>query len=115
MYADVTTGSMRSALAEMDRRRELQQTYNRIHGITPASIVKGIDDVLSSVYERDYVTVPLGQDSGETFRTVEEREAHVEKLEAEMRDAASNLAFEHAASLRDRIQRVREQDLGITK
>lgn len=115
MYADVTTKSMRSALAEMDRRRELQRTYNRIHGITPASIVKEIDDVLSSVYERDYVTVPLAEDLGETFRTAEEREAHVSKLEDEMREAASNLAFEHAASLRDRIQRVREQDLGLRK
>ena len=115
MYADVTTKSMRSALAEMDRRRELQQAYNRTHGITPASIVKEIDDVLSSVYERDYVTVPLVEDLGETFRTAEEREAHVSKLEDEMREAASNLAFEHAASLRDRIQRVREQDLGLRK
>lgn len=115
MYADVTTKSMRSALAEMDRRRELQRTYNRIHGITPASIVKEIDDVLSSVYERDYVTVPLAEDLSETFRTAEEREAHVSKLEDEMREAASNLAFEHAASLRDRIQRVREQDLGLRK
>lgn len=115
MYADVTTKSMRSALAEMDRRRELQRAYNRIHGITPASIVKEIDDVLSSVYERDYVTVPLAEDLGETFRTAEEREAHVSKLEDEMREAASNLAFEHAASLRDRIQRVREQDLGLRK
>ena len=115
MYADVTTKSMRSALAEMDRRRELQRAYNRMHGITPASIVKEIDDVLSSVYERDYVTVPLAEDLGETFRTAEEREAHVSKLEDEMREAASNLAFEHAASLRDRIQRVREQDLGLRK
>ena len=79
------------------------------------SIVKEIDDVLSSVYERDYVTVPLAEDLGETFRTAEEREAHVSKLEDEMREAASNLAFEHAASLRDRIQRVREQDLGLRK
>jgi len=115
MYADVTTKSMRSALAEMDRRRELQQAYNRTHGITPTSIVKEIDGVLSSVYERDYVTVPLAEDLGETFRTAEEREAHVSKLKDEMREAASNLAFEHAASLRDRIQREREQDLGLRK
>ena len=59
MYADRVTDSMRVALAEMDRRRQLQEAYNREHGITPASIVKGIDEVLSSVYERDYVTVPL--------------------------------------------------------
>src|SRR5204863_4317255 len=58
MYADRMTDSMRNAIGETDRRRTIQVAYNEEHGITPASIVKSIDEVMSSVYERDYVTIP---------------------------------------------------------
>jgi excinuclease ABC subunit B len=115
MYADAVTDSMRAALDEMDRRRRLQREYNREHGITPASIVKEIDDVLSSVYERDYVTVPLVKEPQETFRTQEELDAHAATLETEMRSAAANLEFERAAALRDRIKALRERELGVAK
>ena len=56
MYADTMTDSMRAAMGETDRRRAIQSAYNEEHGITPQSIVKQIDEVMSSVYERDYVT-----------------------------------------------------------
>ena len=113
MYADAATGSMRAALDEMERRRGKQQEYNRRHGITPASIVKEIDDVLSSVYERDYVTVPLVRESRETFRTARDLAERVAELESEMRAAAANLEFERAAEVRDRIRDLRRRNLGL--
>jgi excinuclease ABC subunit B len=103
MYADVVTRSMRAALDEMARRRVLQEAYNREHQITPQSIVKEIDDVLSSVYERDYLTVPVVREKAEEFATRADLEAHMAALQAEMRAAAANLEFERAALLRDKI------------
>ena len=113
MYADRVTNSMRAALAEMGRRRLLQEAYNLEHGITPSSIVKDIDDVLSSVYERDYVTVPLVKEPQKTFRTRAELEAHTAELETEMRQAAANLEFERAAQLRDRVKELKQRQLGV--
>ena len=107
MYADVETKSMRAALDEMLRRRARQETYNREHDITPASIIKEIDDVLSSVYERDYVTVPVVREAEEEFATQAELDAHLRSLEADMRAAAANLDFERAAALRDKIRALR--------
>jgi excinuclease ABC subunit B len=111
LYADVTTDSMRRAMEETDRRRRAQEAYNAEHGITPASIVKHIDDVLSSVYERDYLTVPTATDERDQFRSHAELEAFVTRLELEMREAAANLEFERAASIRDRVRRLRNPDL----
>jgi excinuclease ABC subunit B len=113
MYADAMTDSMRLAIEETERRRGLQEAYNREHGITPASIVKAIDDVLSSVAERDYVTVPLAADDGPAFRTQAEFDAHLAGLETEMRAAAENLEFERAAAIRDRIRKLRRRELGL--
>src|SRR5829696_600456 len=110
MYADKMTASMKMAIAETERRRVRQAAYNREHGITPASIVKSIDEVMSSVYERDYVTVPA---EGDTFRTQGELEAHVAALQTQMKAAAANLEFEKAAKLRDRIKQLKTRDLGI--
>ena len=107
MYGDVVTASMRRALDEMNRRRILQREFNLKNGITPESIVKEIDDVLSSVYERDYVTVPVVREATEEFSSAAELEAHVRSLEADMRGAAANLEFERAALLRDKIRTLR--------
>ncbi len=114
IYADVMTESMRVALGEMERRRARQKAFNEEHGITPSSIVKEIDDVLTSVYERDYVTIPLVKKETESFRTREELDARLADLEREMKEAAANLEFERAATLRDRAQSLREQDLGVS-
>jgi excinuclease ABC subunit B len=113
MYADTMTDSMRKAIAETERRRALQTAYNEEHGITPASIVKDIDDVLSSVYERDYLSVPLAREEAPAFHTQAELDAHIEHLEHEMRAAAENLEFERAAGLRDRIKTLKSRELGL--
>jgi excinuclease ABC subunit B len=112
MYADTMTNSMRQAIAETERRRALQQAYNEEHGITPQSIIKSIDDVLSSVYERDY-SAPLVAEPAQTFRSQAELDACIARLQADMKAAAANLDFEKAASLRDEIRRLRTSELGL--
>jgi excinuclease ABC subunit B len=111
LYADSVTPSMRHAMDETNRRRAVQAAYNVEHGITPASIVKDIDGVLSSIYERDYVTVPKAPDERDQFKTRAELDAFIVGLEREMRAAAANLEFERAAALRDRLRRLRNPDL----
>ncbi|MGH9346665.1 MAG: excinuclease ABC subunit UvrB, partial [Vicinamibacterales bacterium] len=114
MYADARTASMQTAIHETGRRRARQASYNEAHGITPQSVVRAIDDVLSSVYERDYVTPPAAREERETFRTQAELDTHIARLDAEMRAAAANLDFERAAGLRDRLKSLRSRDLGLT-
>jgi excinuclease ABC subunit B len=109
MYADKVTDSMRQAINETERRRAIQEEYNREHNITPASIVKSIDEVMTSIYERDYVTVPV--DAADGFRTHGELEAHITQLQAQMKASAANLEFEKAAKIRDRIKQLRTSEL----
>ena len=59
LYADRVTGSMAKAISETDRRRKIQEAYNKEHGITPVSIKKSVTDILATIYESDYYTVPL--------------------------------------------------------
>ncbi|MEP7116294.1 MAG: helicase-related protein, partial [Acidobacteriota bacterium] len=112
MYADTVTDSMRMAINETARRRTIQAAYNQEHGITPTTIIKDIDGVLSSVYERDYGTGPEGPDTG---ATPGELEARIGALELRMREAAGNLDFEAAAGLRDQIVVAKTRALGLTR
>jgi excinuclease ABC subunit B len=112
MYADTMTESMKSAIAETDRRRALQAAYNQQHGITPESVVRAIEDVMSSVYERDYVTPPTRE--AQMFRTQAELDAEIVRLEREMKSAAANLDFERAATIRDTLKSLRTRELGLT-
>ena len=115
-YADTVTESMRQAIQETDRRRSLQLAYNQQHGITPESIVKAIDAVLSSIYERDYYTVPT-EPEVEPIEYVprEQIPGLLAQWEKEMREAARRLEFERAAELRDKIRALERRRLGIVQ
>ena len=113
MYAETVTASMQAAISETQRRRAIQEAYNLEHGITPQSIVKAIDEVMSSVYERDYVTPAATIDGTERFHNQQQLDAYVHSLQTEMKAAAANLDFEKAAALRDRIKRLRNPELTL--
>ena len=102
-YADKVTPSMAAALEETERRRTVQEDYNKEHGITPETIQSRIKDVLASVYEQDYVTVPLAAEEQARYQ-VEDIPAQIRKLKKEMQTAARKLEFERAAALRDQIR-----------
>ncbi len=114
LYADVTTRSMHGAIDETGRRRTLQQAYNNEHGITPETIKKQITDVLASIYERDYYTVPaLPDEERMQYIPREEIPALMATLEKQMKQAAKKLEFERAADLRDQIRDLQRRMLGI--
>ncbi len=112
MYADRITGSMERALAETDRRREKQVAYNIKHNITPATIRKNVDDVLSGLYKGDVdmnrVTAKVEKPMmGANLAT------HLDGLRVDMRKAAENLEFEEAARIRDEVKRLEAVELAV--
>jgi excinuclease ABC subunit B len=113
LYADRITAAMESAADETKRRRRLQRAYNKKHGITPKTVQKEITNILSSVYEADYVTVPKISEPALAYESSDELEQIIEKLQAEMKKAAEELAFEKAAELRDEIKRLRQLDMDL--
>ncbi|MGD9320839.1 MAG: excinuclease ABC subunit UvrB, partial [Desulfobacteraceae bacterium] len=113
LYADHITGSMRKAMEESNRRREMQLEYNRVYNITPASIQKNIEDVLGSVYEADYVTIPAMAEDEAEYLTPEVIRAMVRDLEKKMKRAAKQLEFEEAARFRDEIRELEQKELDV--
>jgi excinuclease ABC subunit B len=111
LYAESMTDSMKKAIEETNRRRKLQQQYNQQHGITPQSIKKNIDEVLTSVYERDYVDYTRLPEEKEIYLSPEKRKKRMEELERLMKEAAKNLEFEKAAQLRDELNRLKKREL----
>ncbi len=113
LYADTITGSMRRAMDETTRRRRIQEEYNRREGITPVSIKSSIKDILSTIYEADYYTVPVAAEEEEEYVPVHEIPRLVKSLRKEMERAAKKLEFEKAAELRDRIQELEDRLIGV--
>jgi len=104
LYADVMTDSMRKALGETSRRRQVQSDYNELNHITPQSIIKPIDMSLVAVAEGDYVTIPIEEEDEVENLTPDQRVRFIGELEERMRDAARKFEFEKAAQLRDRVK-----------
>lgn len=100
MYADSVTPSMERAITETNRRREKQMRYNEEHGIVPKTIVKDVRDVIE-------ISSKSGDDKSLSKLSKKEREAMIIRLNAEMKAAAKILEFEHAAYLRDKIEKLK--------
>ncbi|TAL25217.1 MAG: excinuclease ABC subunit UvrB, partial [Nitrospirae bacterium] len=108
LYADNITGSIQKALSETERRRRIQERYNKEMAITPESVKSNIKDILSSIYESDYWTVPVVAEEKAGYGY---DDAALKKLEEEMKEAAKKLEFELAAKIRDRIKEIRNKML----
>ena len=108
LYADKETKSIKKAIAETDRRRQIQVNYNKKHNIDAKSVKKEISDILESVYEKDYVKISEGSNVGGN------RKKHLKALDKKMKSAASNLEFEEAAKIRDEIRKLESSELEIT-
>ena len=114
MYADRITGSMERALAETNRRREKQLAYNIENGITPETVKKNVEDILSGLYKGDTdqarvtATVETSLQGGSNLQAV------LDGLRSDMRKAAENLEFEEAARLRDEVRRLEAVELAIS-
>jgi excinuclease ABC subunit B len=114
LYADAVTDSMRKAIDETNRRRAVQDDYNRTHGITPQTIQKAIAEPLAAACEADYLTVPVDEEGpeGEAVSPAE-LSGRIAALRNDMREAAKQLEFERAAVLRDRIRALEARLLGV--
>ena len=110
LYADRVTDSMKRAIEETERRRALQEVYNREHGITPKTIIKPIEATLVTAAEADYFKVPLELEDIEGYSAAQIDET-IKRLDFEMREHAKRFEFEKAAELRDRIKYLRERQL----
>ena len=108
LYADKETKSIKKAIAETDRRRQIQLNYNKKHNIDAKSVKKEISDILESVYEKDYVKISEGSNVGGNLKK------HLKALDKKMKTAASNLEFEEAAKIRDEIRKLESSELEIT-
>ncbi len=113
LYADVVTRSMQEAIDETNRRRQIQSEYNSKNNITPRSIRKNIDEVLTSVYERDYFDYTRISEEKDIYLSPQKRRERMEQLEKDMKEAANNLAFEKAAEFRDELKKLKKRELEL--
>ncbi|HEX7730538.1 MAG TPA: excinuclease ABC subunit UvrB [Terracidiphilus sp.] len=111
LYADRITDSMRNAMGETDRRRDIQRAYNEEHGITPRSIISSTDMGLAQILKAEYGDIAMEEtETLPEFNSQEQVDQFIAKMEAEMREAAKKFEFEKAAKLRDAIKELREKE-----
>ncbi len=108
LYADKETKSIKKAIKETERRRKIQLDYNKKNKIDAKTVKKEINDILESVYEKDYVKISEGSNVGGNLKK------HLKALDKKMKEAASNLEFEEAAKIRDEIRKLESTELEIT-
>ncbi len=114
LYADKMTDSMKKAIDETYRRRAIQQAYNEEHGITPETIVRPLDMSLVAVANADYMDLTSEADGLPEFKSQEELDTFIAKLESDMREAAKRFEFEQAAKLRDRVRELKTKEFMFT-
>ena len=110
LYADNITDSMKQAMGETARRREVQRAYNEEHGITPTSIARAAEMSLAKILKAEYADLTEETESLPEFKSQDERDAYIGNLESDMREAARKFEFEKAAKLRDRIKELRTKE-----
>jgi excinuclease ABC subunit B len=113
LYAEKVTDSMRLAIDETARRRKIQQDYNALHGITPQTIVKGIDEVLTSVYERDYLDYTKLSEDKDILLSPQKRKKRMDELAKLMKEASDAQEFEKAAAFRDELAKLKKRELEL--
>ncbi|WP_243383609.1 excinuclease ABC subunit UvrB [Geothrix alkalitolerans] len=114
LYADVMTGSMKQAIGETERRRQKQLAHNAAHGITPETVKRNLDDVMGEALAREFINVTKEEQAAEEpLLYLEDKafEREVAKLEKRMKELASQMKFEDAAAVRDRILHARRERL----
>jgi excinuclease ABC subunit B len=114
LYADRMTDSMKRAMDETDRRRAIQQAYNQEHGIVPQTIIRPVAMSLAGIAETDYVDMTEAADGLPDFKSQEDLDAYIAKLESDMREAAKKFEFEKAAKLRDLVRELRTKEILVT-
>ena len=114
LYADRMTDSMKQAIDETSRRREVQSAYNEEHGITPMSVIRAADMSLAQILKADYADLTEEDDTLPDFKSQDELDVYITKLESEMREAAKVFEFEKAAKLRDTVKELRTKEFLFT-
>jgi excinuclease ABC subunit B len=114
LYADRRTDSMKRAMDETDRRRAIQKAYNLEHGITPETIIRPVAMSLAGIAESDYVDLTQEAEGIPEFKSQEELDDYIAKLESDMREAAKKFEFEKAAKLRDTVRELRTKEFLFT-
>ncbi|HET6936596.1 MAG TPA: excinuclease ABC subunit UvrB [Candidatus Angelobacter sp.] len=114
LYADRMTDSMKRAIDETDRRRAIQQAYNEEHGIVPETIIRPVAMSLAGIAESDYVDLTQEAEGIPDFKSQEELDDYIARLESDMREAAKKFEFEKAAKLRDTVRELRTKEFLFT-